>query len=126
MLKSTKKWTLLAAVGLLSGAINGLLGAGGGIVITYFLSYLFKGENIDKNSIFANALITMIPISLLSFAIYLARGYVKLEWDLFYLTLPALIGGALGALLLKKINFKLTKLIFCAVVIWSGVSMLMR
>ena len=120
----SKKTLIYSAVGLISGAINGLLGAGGGILITYFLSYSMKNEDVNKNSIFANALITMLPISAVSFAIYLARGYVELNWDLVYLTFPALIGGVIGSLLLKKVKFKFVKLFFCAIVIYSGITML--
>ena len=124
MPKITKNLWVYSAVGLIAGAINGLLGAGGGILITYFLSYVMKDENINKNSIFANALITMLPISAVSFVIYLARGYVKISPDLIYLIIPAAAGGIIGSLLLKRIKFKFVKLFFCAIVIYSGITML--
>ena len=119
-----KNSLLCAAAGLISGAINGLLGAGGGILITYFLAFVTRDEDIDQNSIFANALITMLPISAVSFGVYLARGYVKLDTGLLYLVAPAVIGGLMGSFLLKKLKFKFIKLGFCALVIYSGASML--
>ena len=124
MSKSTKTTLLLLGAGLVSGAINGMLGAGGGILITYFLTYLMRDSNMEKNDVFAHALLTMLPISVLSFVIYLLRGYVKLDVSLIYLVLPAALGGILGAFLLKRIKFNLVKLLFIALVIYSGVTML--
>ena len=124
MLKSIKKLLILSSVGFIAGGINGLLGAGGGILITYFLSYTLKESQTDKNSIFANALITMLPISIVSFIIYFLRGYVALEVNLAYLIAPAILGGIGGAFLLKKINFKIVKILFTALVIYSGFTML--
>ena len=111
-------------VGLIAGMINGLLGAGGGILITYFLSYLLREQHAEKNDVFAHALLTMLPISAVSFATYLLRGYVKLEVSLVYLILPAALGGFLGAYLLKKIKFKIVRLLFIALVIYSGFTMI--
>ena len=124
MSKNTKTTLLLLGAGLVSGATNGMLGAGGGILITYFLTYLMRDINMEKNDVFAHALLTMLPISVLSFVIYLLRGYVKLDVSLIYLVLPAALGGILGAFLLKRIKFNLVKLLFIALVIYSGVTML--
>lgn len=114
----------ILGTGLLAGVINGLLGAGGGILITYFLSYLLRRQHTEKNDIFAHALLTMLPISAVSFAVYLIRGYVKLEVSLIYLILPAALGGLLGAYLLKKIKFKIVRLLFIGLVIYSGFTMI--
>ena len=111
-------------VGLVAGVINGLLGAGGGILITYFLSYLLRGQHAEKNDVFAHALLTMLPISAVSFTVYLLRGYVKLDMSLVYLILPAALGGLLGAYLLKRIKFKIVRLLFVGLVIYSGFTML--
>ena len=78
----------------------------------------------EKNDIFAHALLTMLPISAVSFAVYLIRGYVKLEVSLIYLILPAALGGLLGAYLLKKIKFKIVRLLFIGLVIYSGFTMI--
>lgn len=111
-------------VGLVAGVINGLLGAGGGILITYFLSYLLRDQDTEKNDIFAHALLTMLPISAVSFTVYLLRGYVKLDMSLVYLILPSALGGLLGAYLLKRIKFKIVRLLFVGLVIYSGFTML--
>ena len=123
-MKNIKNVSVILGIGFLSGIINGLLGAGGGILITYFLSYLLKDQETEKNDIFAHALLTMLPISAVSFVIYIIQGYVSLEASLAYLIIPAILGGVCGAYLLKKINFRIVKLLFTALVIYSGFTML--
>lgn len=115
---------MIIGIGFFAGIINGLLGAGGGILITYFLTYLLKNEETEKNDIFAHALLTMLPVSAVSFVVYIIRGYVSLDASLAYLIVPAILGGVSGAYLLKKINFKIVKLLFTALVIYSGFAML--
>lgn len=124
MLKLDKKTLKLSSVGFIAGVANGFLGAAGGIIITYFLGHLLKGEEGDKNRIFSAALLTMLPISAISLAIYLSRDYLPSDPKLLWLTIPAALGGACGAILLKKVRFGLIRLLFTAVVIYSGISML--
>ena len=121
--KELNLYTVLL-VGFAAGVINGLLGAGGGILITYFLYRLMKDGDSDKNDVFAHALLTMLPVSLVSFIIYACRGYLSVDSSLFYLALPAIVGGAGGAYLLTKIKFKVVRFIFIGLVIYSGLSML--
>ena len=123
-MKNIKNILMIIGIGFFAGIINGLLGAGGGILITYFLTYLLKNEETEKNDIFAHALLTMLPVSAVSFVVYIIRGYVSLDVSLAYLIAPAILGGVSGAYLLKKINFKIVKLLFTALVIYSGFAML--
>lgn len=114
------------AVGFAAGIINGLLGAGGGIIITYCLSYLAGKKNESGNDIFANALITMLPVSLVSSVIYFVKGHIAPDVKMAYFIVPAALGGLCGALLLKKLKFRTVKILFTAIVIYSGFSMLLR
>lgn len=118
-IKNNKGYLIAGAV---AGLVNGLLGAGGGIIITWFLDRKMDSEN--KNDIFANAVATILPISVLSLVLYIANGYIRLNSDFYSLLLPALIGGTLGAYLLTKIKFKIVKVLFAVLVIISGVSMI--
>ena len=61
-----KKYRSHLLIGAISGTINGLLGAGGGIIITYFLSHVLNEEQKSKNAVFVNAVATMLPISMVS------------------------------------------------------------
>lgn len=119
-----KKNGAFLAVGALAGFINGLLGAGGGIIVAYFLSKKFNGEN--KNDAFANAVATMLPISIVSLLLYVVNGSFIPDVALFSLLPAGMIGGVLGAYLLTKIKFKFIKALFSVLVAVSGILMIVR
>ena len=121
-----KKYRSHLFVGAIAGTINGVLGAGGGIIITYYLSRILSNEHKSKNEVFANAVATMLPISMVSLILYLKRGYITFENGLFSLFPSALIGGLLGALLLTKLKLKTVKLLFSILVTISGFLMIIK
>lgn len=112
--------------GIASGFINGLLGAGGGIIITHYLSSILSDEQKRDNGVFANAVATMLPISVFSLALYYYKGLFEVSEELVSLLPSALIGGILGAYLLTKLRFKWVKRLFSALVIVSGFIMIFR
>ena len=115
----------LSLAGLLAGTVNGLLGAGGGIIIIYALNKIIGEKDLDKNGAFATALCIMLPISVLSVLIYSSRGHISMEGFGVFL-LPAIIGGALGGVLLGKLNTAFLKKLFAGLVIISGILLLVR
>lgn len=121
-----KKYWLFILIGLLAGATNGILGAGGGIIVTYFLSHSLTDEQRKENGVFANAVATMLPLSVISFCIYLAKGYITLDNTFFTLVPSALIGGIIGAFLLTKLHLRVVKMIFSTLVIICGVMMIFK
>ena len=125
MRKSTRNIVLLAASGLFAGVINGLLGAGGGIVAAFGLSSALSGHITDRRDAFANTLLVMLPLSALSLASYAIRGQLPII-NTSALLLPAIAGGLCGALILDRINPQFLKIIFSIVVIYSGAVMLRR
>ena len=114
----------LIALGLGAGFINGLLGAGGGILIVFGLNKLLAGKLSDPRSVYASAIAVILPLSFLSALQYIRRGSPDLN-TLSYLLLPAVLGGALGALLLRKLSVKALSRIFAAVVLVSGITMVL-
>lgn len=108
------------AIGAGAGFLNGLLGAGGGILIVAGLRRLFRGRNIDLHSVFASAIAVMLPLSALSAIQYFIHGRLN-ETEVGLLILPAIAGGATGALLLKKLTPCALSRIFAGVVLLSGV-----
>ena len=110
-------------LGFLAGLLNGLLGAGGGIILVRGADKILPREYQSSRDIFANALAVMLPISAVSAIAYVLRGSVHgLEFSPFIL--PAVIGGAGGGLLLSVIDTRLLRLIFSALVVWSGFTMI--
>lgn len=111
--------------GVIAGFANGLLGAGGGIIIVVIFSRLLSAKTEDKNDIFANALCVMLPLSLLSYAIYWSRGHIGTEGFGVFI-IPALLGGALGGLLLGKLKAVFVRRLFASLVIISGILLAVR
>lgn len=110
-------------LGFLAGLLNGLLGAGGGIILVRGAERVLPREYRDSRDIFANALCVTLPLSAVSAIAYVLRGSVHgLEFSRFIL--PAVIGGAGGGLLLAVIDTRLLRLIFSALVVWSGFTMI--
>lgn len=115
----------LILIGLLSGLCNGLLGAGGGILIVFGMTPLVAHEIGAERDVFANALAVMLPVSLVSVFSYILSGRIPSE-NLSVYVLPAAIGGLIGALILDKMKLTLIKKLFAMIVIWSGVYMIMK
>lgn len=138
-MKFIKKYLPTAAVGAVAGFINGLLGAGGGIAVTWYLSALEKeseskevshlkaqeNDSVAANDVFANAVATMLPICVVSLIIYLKNGYATPTYAENMLP-TAIVGGAIGAYLLTRLNFKLIKTVFALLVTVSGFMMIFR
>ncbi|MBQ9099745.1 MAG: TSUP family transporter [Clostridia bacterium] len=107
-------------IGVGAGFINGLLGAGGGILIVFGLGRLLKKRLRDPRSVYASAIAVMLPLSLLSVTRYLANGSLDTP-VLGWLILPAIAGGALGGLLLRRLSPATLSRLFAGVVLVSGI-----
>ena len=116
---------LLLGGGLAAGFINGLLGAGGGIVVVFVLTKVL-GDSISKgNAVFGNALCVMLPISILTCSLYARQGYMSLEgFGIF--VIPALLGGLAGGVLLGRLDTSFLKKSFAGLVIISGIILMVR
>ena len=111
-------------LGLGAGFINGLLGAGGGILIVFGLSRLLRGKVRDPRSVYASAIAVILPLSILSAIQYFRHGSVDLNMAV-ALILPAIAGGAVGAWLLRRLSPALLSRVFAAVVLLSGITMVL-
>lgn len=123
--KSRNAFLLLLAGGFFGGIANGLLGAGGGIIMTFVLEKILPHDEYSRRDIFANVIAATLPISVLSTIIYGVRGHIKAEKFSVFL-LPAVVGGLVGAYFLSRINVVWLKRIFAILVIWSGIYMVIR
>lgn len=130
---------LLALGGALGGFINGLLGAGGGIIITLALSRLLPKDEESRRSVFACSLCVTLPLSLLTLARYASAtdGGLSSLFSSFesasmplvshgaeLIFLAAAIGGVVGGLLLGKLGSAALSRIFAIICIVSGVLMI--
>ena len=123
--KGLSPFLRLTVFGLAAGFANGLLGAGGGILIVFGLSSLLNFNEEGKRDVFANALAVMLPISIVSVISYISKG--RFNTDAFGIyALPAVAGGFFGAVLLGRLKLRIIKKLFALLVIWSGVYLILR
>ena len=125
---------LLLLIGGATGFVNGLLGAGGGIVLIYLMRYAQKrlapmpkqfSLPSDSRDVFAGALAVTLPLSLFSAAKYATAGRLNLS-NFAPLILPSLLGGLLGGFLLDRLKLPWIRTLFSLLVLVSGVLMIVR
>ena len=106
-----------AAAGALAGAVNGLFGAGGGMV---FLPALSRLTPAREEELFPASVATILPLCLVSLTVYGLQG--PLPWTQ---ALPYLIGSALGGggagVLGRKIPTTVLHRILGLLILWGGI-----
>ena len=119
----SSKALYIALLAFLSGVTNGVLGAGGGIILIFLLAHLFKGEENGTKASFAVSCTAVLALSAISTISYTGKGTISFADAAPYL-LPALVGGLIGALVLQRINTLLLKRIFAVLLIYGGIRMI--
>lgn len=107
--------------GILIGTVNGMLGAGGGMLAVPALKKL----GLEQKKAHSNAVAVILPITVISVALYIWQGNVKLS-DAFIYIPGGLVGSLLGTLVLSKISPTLLKRIFGGFMVWAGVRLLFK
>ena len=124
--EAKKRSMLFALAGILSGIVNGLLGTGGGILTVLFLSKIYaKDSSYSTKDIFAITLCSSVIMSMASLLFYLSSGCFSVSDSALYM-LAAVPGGVLGAIIIEKLSSKTMKLIFALLVVWAGISMMIK
>ena len=81
----------MITAGVLAGVTNGLLGAGGGMILVPALKIL---TDIGDPSVFPASISIILPLSVVSLLFSFRKGTIP--WNI---TLPLLIGSILGGIL---------------------------
>ena len=115
-------WILPLA--FLSGVTNGVLGAGGGIILIFMLAHLLKGREEGSKESFAVSCVAVLSFSTISCISYTSKETFAFSDAAPYLA-PAMIGGLLGALILHKINTVWLKKIFAVLLVYGGIRMIL-
>ena len=98
------------------GAANSLFGGGGGMIAVPLLQQM----GFQEKRAHATAILLILPVSLLSFVLYVWRGLYDFS-VLIPTALGVTAGGFLGAQLLGKLPVKIVNLIFATLQAVAGV-----
>ena len=110
-----------ALLGVAIGFINGLLGAGGGMLAVPLL----KKYGFSQRAAQQNAIAIILPITAVSAGIYFFKDYVNLNDSYSYLP-TGFLGAIIATLLMKKISNKWLKRIFAFFMLYAGVRLLLK
>lgn len=107
--------------GIAIGIVNVTLGAGGGMLTVP----LYKKCGFDQKSAQINAVATILPITIISFIIYLFNGNVNFS-EAFPYIIFGLPGAILGTFVIKKTSNKILKSAFAIFMLWAGIRMIIK
>ena len=101
--------------GFMIGLVNALFGAGGGMIAVPFLKTL----GLSQKQAQATAICVILPLTLVSAAIYYKRGYVTFS-DAKPFLLFGFFGALLGTVLLSKLKNSFLQSAFSLFMLWAG------
>ena len=103
--------------GGIAGAVNGLLGAGGGMLLVPLLTLMGK---LEDEKVFPTSVAIIFPICLVSLGV--SPGFGSLPWsEAWPYLLAAIPGGLLAGFLDKKIPVKWLHRALGILIIYGGV-----
>ena len=117
MKKQTQK-ILYMITGLVSGVLNGLFGAGGGLLCVPLL----ERSELEPKKSHATSISIILPLTIFSAVLYVTSQKVALS-DVYPLIVPGIIGSIIGAFFLKKVSNDWLRRIFGAFILFAAVRM---
>lgn len=116
MKKSFKRIT----AGILTGAVNGLFGGGGGMVAVPLLNKMCLYSDKEAH---ATAIFIIAPVCAASAIVYIINGFAAAD-VIIPAALGSVAGGLLGASMLSRFPKTVINYIFVAVMLAAGLRML--
>ena len=107
-------------IGFFAGLVSGLFGTGGGLILVpAFVYILKKNEQVAR----ATSLFCIIPLVIISGIGYYINNYI--DWNIgIRCAIGGLIGGILGAKLLRKMPASILKITFTIFLIYVSIKMI--
>lgn len=113
--KKISKWLIsLLSVGV--GLINGFFGGGGGMLCVPLIE---KGLKVENKKAHATTIAVILPLSIISSVVYILNNKMDF-FNLSMVTIGVVLGGVVGAFLLKKLNNKVIRIIFALAMLIAG------
>ena len=108
-------------IGAAAGVINGLFGAGGGLVLVPLLA---SRCSLPVKSAFATSLCVMLALSAVSFAVYCFRGQVDFSAAWPYAA-GGVLGGIVGGLCMGRVRVTWLRVALAGFLLFGGVKAVM-
>ena len=122
MKSKIKKTATEVLTGLAVGAINGLLGSGGGMLCVPLLE---KGLGESVKVSHASTVLVILPVCIAGALVYISEGTAA-DVPLLPVAVGAVLGGILGSLFLKNASSSAVTVIFALLTIAAGVRSVWR
>lgn len=118
-----KKETIrFGVIGFLSGILNGIFGAGGGLLVVPML----QSQGIPPKQAHASSIAIIFPLSLISAILYAISG-VAMDFTKLWILIPlGILGAIAGSFLLTRLKNQWLKRLFGIVMIVSAIRILLR
>ena len=117
-----KKLLAVTSIGVFSGFLNGLLGAGGGMIIVPMLT---KFMGLGRKAAHANAVFIIFALCIVSSILYLNYNIFSYNEVLPYLPL-GIVGSIFGSYLLPRIDKKVLRIMFGIFSIWAAFRLIVK
>ena len=107
-------------LGIIAGFISGLFASGGGMVVVPAFVHLFE---LDEAEARATCIFAILPMVIASGLFYYNNNF--LDWSIgVKCAIGGIIGGYIGAKLLKKLSAKVLKMVFIIFLIYVSIKMI--
>ena len=113
----TKQYFKTGLAGIGAGAVNGLFGAGGGMVLVPLLTFL---TDLEDEEIFPASVSIILPLCLVSLSITYRNDLISWEQVLYYL-IGSTVGGILAGVLGRRIPTLGLHRLLGVIILWGGV-----
>lgn len=119
-MREKKTWIKMIFIGFGAGLINGVFGAGGGMVVVPALTCFF---NIEQHKAQATAISIILPFAIISSYVYYVKGFVDFGTTL-QVAVGSVIGSYIGSKALTKFSDTVLRKIFGCFIILAAIRML--
>lgn len=113
-------WFRYGLCGAAAGLVNGLFGAGGGMVL---VPMLIRYGKLEDKKAFSSAISIILPMCLVTIFVYWTQQIFPVREALPYL-IGGLLGGLAGGLLFRRVTPGFLHKLFGLVILWGGIRLL--
>lgn len=107
-------------IGLIAGLINGFFATGGGMILVPAFVYGLKMDEKDARS---TSIFCILPMVIVSSIFYFKSNYIN--WNISIMcAIGGIIGGYIGAKILKKLPEKILKITFILFLLYISYQMI--